>query len=177
MRKLFAMLVLLTLPALAFVAVSVAGEGVAGVDKSYRVDERVSTGGQPTPAQLATLKDLGFRTVVNLREPEEFDAAGEAAAARDLGLAYVTIPVKTAGPKSEQVDAFLDALKDPAVFPVFLHCGSGNRVGAFWMIRRVIVDRWSVYDAEQEALQIGLKSPNLREFALAEIANRMKPGR
>ena len=171
------MLATLVLPALAFVAVSLAGEGVAGIDKSYRVDERVSTGGQPTLAQLASLKDLGFRTVINLREPEEFDAAGEAAAAKDLGLAYLTIPVKTADPKSEQVDAFLDATRDPGVYPVFLHCGSGNRVGAFWMIRRVLVDRWSLYDAEQEARQIGLKSPNLREFALVEIANRQKPGR
>jgi len=174
MKKMLAMLVL---PTLAFVAVSVAGEGVAGIDKSYRVDERVSTGGQPTPAQLAALKDLGFRTVINLRETEEFDAAAEAAAARDLGLGYVHIPVKTADPKSEQVDVFLDAMKDPAVYPVFLHCGSGNRVGAFWMIRRALVDRWSLYDAEQEARQIGLKSANLREFALVEIANRLKPGR
>jgi uncharacterized protein (TIGR01244 family) len=174
MKKMLAMLVL---PALAFVAVSVAGEGVAGIDKSYRVDDRVSTGGQPTPAQLASLKDLGFRTIINLREPEEFDAAGEAAAAKELGLVYVSIPVRTADPRSEQVDAFLDATKDPGVYPVFLHCGSGNRVGAFWMIRRVLVDRWTLYDAEQEARQIGLKSPNLREFALVEIANRQKPGR
>jgi uncharacterized protein (TIGR01244 family) len=168
------MLAMLVLPALAFVAVSVAGEGVAGIDKSYRVDDRVSTGGQPTPAQLASLKDLGFRTVINLREPEEYDAAAEAAAAKDLGLAYVAIPVRTADPKSAQVDAFLAATKDPGVYPVFLHCGSGNRVGAFWMIRRVLVDGWSLSDAEQEARQIGLKSPNLREFALGEIANRQR---
>jgi uncharacterized protein (TIGR01244 family) len=174
MKKMWAVLVL---PTVAFAAVSVAGESVAGIERSCRVDDRVSTGGQPTPAQLATLKDLGFRTVINLREPEEYDAAAEEAAAKEFGLAYVNIPVRTADPKVEEVDAFLAALKDSGVYPVFIHCGTGNRVGAFWMIQRVLVDGWSLFDAEKEAHEIGLKSANLREFALGVIASRQKRGR
>lgn len=136
------------------------------IDKFFRVNEKVCTGGQPTRDQLASLKADGIRGIINLREPEEHDLKEEATLAKDLGLLYVSIPVKTAAPKDEQADAFLEATNDPKIFPLFIHCGSGNRVGAFWMIRRVLVDGWTPEKAEEEAKQIGMKSPNLRDFAL-----------
>lgn len=159
---------------LAAAAAVQAGEGATAIDKYFRVDDRVATGAQPTLAQLAVLKDEGVRTVINLREPEEFDAAAEAAAVKHLGLVYVSIPVKAADPKPEQVDAFLEATKDPKIYPAFIHCGTGNRVGAFWMIRRVLVDGWNPEEAEKEARQIGLKSPSLRDFALDVIGKRAR---
>lgn len=139
------------------------------IEKFGWVSDSVATGGQPTVPQVTSLAREGFRTIINLREPSEYDAAAEEVAVRELGLRYVNIPVKTADPKPEQVDAFLKATADPRIYPVFIHCGSGNRVGAFWMIRRVLVDGWTVEDAELQAKVIGLKSPNLREFALAYI--------
>ncbi|HEY6930917.1 MAG TPA: protein tyrosine phosphatase family protein [Thermoanaerobaculia bacterium] len=148
--------------------------GADAIDRFYRVNEQVATGAQPTVSQIADLAREGFRTIMNLREPGEYDSAAEEAAARELGLRYVSIPVKTADPKVEQLDAFLNATADPTIYPAFLHCGSGNRVGAFWMVRRVLVDGWSVPDAETEAVQIGMKSPNLREFALDYIQRHAK---
>jgi len=135
------------------------------IDNFFRVDAQVCTGGQPTREQLATLKAGGVRGIVNLREPEEHNIEEEAAAAKGLGLHYISIPVRTAAPKDEQVEAFLKATSDPTIFPLFIHCGSGNRVGAFWMIRRVLVDQWTPEKAEKEAKQIGLRSPNLLNFA------------
>lgn len=135
------------------------------IDRFLRVDDRVCTGGQPTVAQLATLPGKGVRTVIDLRDPSEHDVEAEAAAARELKLQFVNIPVKTAEPKEEQADAFLKATADPAIFPAFIHCGSGNRVGAFWMIRRVLVDGWTQEKAEEEARRIGLRSANLVDFA------------
>lgn len=151
--------------------------GASDIEKFHRVDARVSTAAQPTLPQIAELPAEGYRTVINLREPSEHDADAEVRAAKAAGLRYVSIPVRTADPKTEQVDAFLKALSDPAVFPVLLHCGSGNRVGAFWMIRRVLVDGWTSEDAEREAREIGMKSPNLKEFAAEYIRQhpRAKP--
>ncbi len=34
---------------------------------------------------------------------------------------------------------------------MFIHCTAAIRVGAFWMIRRVLRDGWKVEDAEEEA--------------------------
>ncbi len=37
------------------------------------------------------------------------------------------------------------------------------------MIRRVLVDKWDVEDAEKEAKVTGLKTENMKEFALEYI--------
>ena len=156
--------------ALFFGAAAVGGTGgIEEIDRFYRVNGQVATGAQPTVSQIGALAAEGYRTIVNLREPAEFDAAAEESAAKDLGLRYIAIPVKTADPKTEQLEAFLRATDDPAIYPAFLHCGSGNRVGAFWMIHRVLADHWTVDEAEKEAIRIGMKSPNLKEFALDYI--------
>lgn len=146
-----------------------AAPSTSDIEKFNTVSDRVATGGQPTVPQIASLAREGFRTIVNLREPAEYDAAAEEAAAKQNKLTYVNIPVKATEPRPEQVDAFLAALAKPGVYPVFIHCASGNRVAAFWMVRRVLVDKWDVEDAEREARLGGLKSPAMREFALDYI--------
>jgi uncharacterized protein (TIGR01244 family) len=151
--------------AVALFAAAVFGATCAEIDKFYWMDHRVATGGQPKTGELAALKREGFRTIVNLRQTSEYDAEAEAAEARRLGLGYVSIPVDSAAPRDEQVDSFLAAMKDKKLWPVFVHCGSGNRVAAFWMIHRVIVDGWEMGDAEFEARLVGLRSASLLEFA------------
>jgi uncharacterized protein (TIGR01244 family) len=146
-------------------AVVSAGATCADIEKFYWIDERIATGGQPLLEQIPALKKEGFRTIINLREPSEYDEAAEAAEARRLGLRYLSIPFRVADPKDEADDAFLAALKDRKIWPAFVHCGSGNRVAALWMIHRVVVDGWNFADAEYEAKLVGLKSENLREFA------------
>lgn len=146
-----------------------AGPSVADIDKFNTVSDRVSTGGQPTVPQIASLAREGFRTILCLREPSEYDAAAEEAAAREQKLTYLNIPVSKTDPRPEQVDAFLSALANPRIYPVFIHCASGNRVAAFWMIRRVLVDKWDLEDARFEARLVGLTSPVMKEFALDYI--------
>ncbi len=139
-----------------------------------RVNEQFSTGGQPTTADLAKMKSSGVKAIINLRLAREFDADAEAAAAKSLGLRYIWIPVDTANPKDDQADAFLKATSATENRPAFVHCGSANRVGTFWMIRRVLVDGWTPEKAEEEARRIGMHSPNLIEFARRYIQRHKK---
>ncbi len=149
-------------------AILAARPAVTEIDKFNWVSDRFATGGQPTVAQIASLKHEGFKTIVNLREASEYDAAAEEAAAKEQDLAYVNIPVNKENPKPEQVDVFLKLMKD-ARPPVFIHCATANRAAAFWMIRRVLVDKWDVEDAEREAKVAGLKTESTKAFALAYI--------
>ena len=136
-----------------------------------RVNTEFCTAGQPTVEELSDLKADGIRAVLNLRIPSEHDAAGEEAAVRDLGMNYFNIPVDGANIGDGQVEEFLALTDDESNQPMFIHCGSANRVGAFWMIRRAIRDGWSVSDAEAEADEIGLTSAALKDFALQYIQN------
>jgi uncharacterized protein (TIGR01244 family) len=131
-----------------------------------RVNEDFCTGAQPRIEHLAKLKADGVKAVINLRAPSEHRAAEEEAAAKELGLRYFNIPVAFGDPKDEQVTEFLKITDDKENRPAFIHCAGAVRVGAFWMIRRVLRDGWSVEKAEAEAEKIGLReSPHLSEFA------------
>ena len=160
---------LVLLLALLIPAAFLAAHGAADIEKFNAVSDKVATGGQPTPAQFIDLSREGYKTVICLREPGEFDAAGEESAVKSRGMSYVSIPVNKEDPKPEQVDKFLAALSSPKTFPVYIHCGTGNRVAAFWMIRRVLVDKWDVTDAEKEAKLVGLKTETMKQFALNYI--------
>jgi uncharacterized protein (TIGR01244 family) len=130
-----------------------------------RVNEDFCTAGQPTIEELTALKDDGNVAVLNLRTPEEHDAAAEQAAVEALGMKYFNIPVAGANADGSQAAEFLALTDDADNRPMFIHCASANRVGAFWMIRRVLRDGWDLERAEAEAEQIGLRAPALREFA------------
>jgi uncharacterized protein (TIGR01244 family) len=130
------------------------------------VDERVATGGQPTDAAFAKLAANGYRAVLNLRTASEgIDLKHEQEAIEKAGMRYVSIPVVSSAPKPEQVDEFIKSVKDKDNQPMLIHCGSANRVGAFWMIYRVVEQGWAEDKALEEATKIGLTSPGLKTFA------------
>lgn len=131
-----------------------------------RVNKDFCTGGQPKLEHLEKLKAEGVKSIINLRQPSEHRAEEEAAKAKELGLRYFNIPVAFGNPNEEQVGEFLKITDDPDNRPIFIHCTAAIRVGAFWMIRRVLRDGWKVEDAEEEAKKIGLReSPHWTEFA------------
>ena len=131
-----------------------------------RVNKDFCTGGQPKLEHLEKLKAEGVKSIINLRQPSEHRIEEEAAKAKELGLRYFNIPVAFGNPNEEQVAEFLKITDDPDNRPIFIHCTAAIRVGAFWMIRRVLRDGWKVEDAEEEAKKIGLReSPHWNEFA------------
>ena len=146
-----------------------AEEGPEGVRNYTRVDATVACAGATPPEAMAVLRERGFNAVINFRTAGENGATVDAgqAAAEAAGLTYVHIPFRQ--PSPEIVETFLAAVADPANQPVYIHCGSANRVGAMWLIKRVQQDGYSVEDALAEAEAIGLRSPALREFALGYL--------
>ena len=144
------------------------------IQNFLRLNEQVCTGGQPSMEDLAKLKAEGVKAIINLRQASEYNFEEEAAKAKELGLRYFYIPVNAADPRDEQVEEFLKVTADPENHPAFIHCRTANRVGAFWMIRRVLVDRWKIEDAEAEGKKIGLHRENLIEFARNYIERHRK---
>ncbi|CAN5724868.1 hypothetical protein BH18ACI4_BH18ACI4_05380 [soil metagenome] len=131
-----------------------------------RINDQFCVGAQPRLEHLERLKAEGVRAIINLRPPSEHRAAEEEAKAKELGLRYFNIPVVFGEPKEEQATEFLRITDNPKNRPAFIHCAASIRVGAFWLIRRVLRDGWKVEAAEEDAKKIGLReSPHLNEFA------------
>ncbi len=145
-------------------------EAPQGVRNYTRVDATVACGGATPPEAMVDLKRLGFTAVINFRTSQEEGVNIEASqtAAADAGLKYFHIPFRA--PSPEVAEEFLDIVADPSNQPVYIHCGSANRVGAMWFIKRVKQDGWNDARAMQEAETIGLRSEALKEFARAYVA-------
>lgn len=147
----------------------------APIRNFLKINDQFCTGGQPRIEHLEQLKAQGVKAIINLRQPSEHRAEEEAAKAKELGLRYFNIPVVYADPKEEQVTEFLKITDDPENRPAFIHCTAAIRVGAFWLIRRVLRDGWTYEEAEKEAEKVGLReSPHLREFARKYIEKHQK---
>ncbi len=131
---------------------------LSGIPNFLKLNDSVWTGGQPTMAQLEKLKEAGVATVINLRMHEEHDGRLEMARVTELGMRYVNVPVDYSRPDSADVGAFLNATDTTLNRGrVFIHCTAAIRVGAFWMIRRVVRDGADPARAREEARSIGLR--------------------
>jgi uncharacterized protein (TIGR01244 family) len=140
-----------------------------------QVNSEFCTGGQPRIEHFAKLKADGVKAVLNLRTPDEHRAEEERAAVQQAGLKYFNIPVMFGEPTDAQVDEFLKITDDPGNRPMFIHCTAAVRVGAFWMIRRVVRDGVSVEAAVEEGKKVGMvNAPHLEEFARQYIATHAK---
>ena len=161
--------------ALPFVTMTAAAQiqkkEIAGIVNYSRVDATVGCGGRVTPAAMTSLKSEGYVALINLRQASEpqADIEGSRAAAQAAGIKYIHLPFDASTPDPNVVDRFLAAVADTSNQPVFIHCGSANRVGGLWMIKRALRDGWPIEKAQAEAETIGLRDPGLTRFAISYI--------
>jgi len=72
-----------------------------------RLDDRITTSGEPTEAQLTDICSLGVRHVVNLGlHTHEKSVPDEAASVSRFGMKYSHIPVDVQNPTVEDFDKF-----------------------------------------------------------------------
>jgi uncharacterized protein (TIGR01244 family) len=97
-----------------------------------RLDERITTSGQPTEAQLAEICALGVRHIVNLAlHTHEKALPDEAASVSRLGMTYIHIPVDFQNPTEQDFEQFCSAMANLEAVPVHVHCIANYRVSAF----------------------------------------------
>jgi uncharacterized protein (TIGR01244 family) len=149
-------------------AQSVEKASVQGVTNFAQVKTTVACAGATSNDSLANIKKMGFASVINLRLANEqgADIDGEAAAAKAAGIKFFHVPFNGGMPDPAVADQFLKTITMPGNEPAFIHCASGNRAAAMWMIKRMVVDKWEADRASEEAAQLGLTNPALKNFAL-----------
>ena len=110
-------------------------------------------GGQPARQGFEYLRQLGVKTVINLRAENQ-----EAAEVKSLGLRYVHIPTRPWGRVPEaNIRMFLQVMRDRDSYPVFVHCERGaDRTGFMVGLYRIAFQDWSADRAYQEACAHGM---------------------
>jgi len=115
-----------------------------------RLDERLTTSGQPTEDQLRAIAQLGVDTVVNLglhTHPKALP--DERASVTGLGMAYVHQPVDFQNPTATDLAAFCDLMDRLQGRAVHVHCIANWRVSAF--LYRYRIDRLGWDEAKARA--------------------------
>ncbi|HUA62576.1 MAG TPA: sulfur transferase domain-containing protein [Verrucomicrobiae bacterium] len=149
-------------------AQTVTKENVDGIVNLRRLETTVACSGAIKPDTLPKIKQMGFVSVINLREPTEAGAnvQEEGEAARAAGLRYYSIPFNSRNPDPAVAGKFLDAITARGSEPAYIHCAGGGRAATMWFIKRVVVDHWEIDRAEKEATDLGMTSPTLKQFAI-----------
>src|SRR5688500_12691553 len=107
-----------------------AGPGF-GIPNATQPEDGLLLAGQPTAKQLKALAKAGYKTVIDLRLPEEDQGFDEAKAARKADLEYSNIPVMPEILDASTVKFFLTVLGN-AQRPVLIHCSSGARAAGLY---------------------------------------------
>lgn len=120
-----------------------------GVPNFHKVSDKLYRGAQPTAEGMKQLKNLGIKTIINLRALySDHDEIG------DTGLDYEHIRMTTWNPEIEDVARFLKIVTDSNQTPAFVHCKHGaDRTGTMCAIYRIIVQGWSKNQAIEEMTQ------------------------
>lgn len=177
MKRTLLFLVVMAFSALIATAQSqVKKETVPGITNFAEIETTVACAGAVVPSAVADIKKMGFKAIFNLRLPTEKGAnvEGEAAAAKEAGINYVYLPLNGRSPDPTVVDNFLKEITLPGNQPALIHCASGNRASALWLIKRVMVDGWETERAMNEATQLGAMSDTMKNFALDYIQTHKK---
>ena len=120
------------------------GPAFSGIYNYRAVDESLCTSGQPSVAQLGSVAEAGFTTVINLalHDDPRYSLPDERGTVHALGLTYVHIPVQFPAPTEADLLAFFAAMEAHRGEKVWVHCAANMRVSAFLGLYRVIRQDW-----------------------------------
>jgi protein tyrosine/serine phosphatase len=122
-----------------------------GLPNFHKVSQDLYRGAQPTADGIRQLKNIGIKTIINLRTfRSDKDEIG------DVEIGYEHIPMEAWHPEEEEVVKFLKIVTDKGKTPVFVHCRYGaDRTGLMCAIYRVAVCGWSKESAADEMVHGG----------------------
>jgi protein tyrosine phosphatase (PTP) superfamily phosphohydrolase (DUF442 family) len=100
-----------------------------------KINELISTSGQPTPEQFKQIAQEGFEVVINLALHNASNAIeNEDIVVTDLNMAYFHIPVNFENPKASDLKLFVNTLQALGANKVWVHCALNYRVSAFMYV-------------------------------------------
>src|SRR5258708_35223907 len=103
-------------------ASKVTKETIPGITNFARLETTVACGGATKAEAVPAIKQMGFASIINVREASEpgADVDQESAAARAVGLNFVNVPFNIASPAPDLVDRFIAAVTKKENTPAYI---------------------------------------------------------
>ena len=100
-----------------------------------KINELISTSGQPKIEELELIANEGFEVITNLAMPTTSNALeNEDKIVSSLNMSYIHIPVDFENPKISDLKLFLNVLQALGANKVWIHCAKNYRVSAFMYV-------------------------------------------
>ncbi|MEW6442397.1 MAG: sulfur transferase domain-containing protein [bacterium] len=141
-----------------------------------RYDSRITIGGVPDNEDLQQLKAQGYKTLIDLRDPDEKFGGWVERNARELGLRYVDIPISREAIRMEDVTRFIESLYEKGSAPIYAFSRFGRRPLALLLLFEAVAKKEHLPTIYRKASRFGLNLQGdllLQEF-LMEIYNSRK---
>ncbi|MFH7029474.1 MAG: beta-lactamase hydrolase domain-containing protein [Heteroscytonema crispum UTEX LB 1556] len=142
------------------------------MSNTKKVSDNLSAAGQVTKEELQQAADEGFKSVLNLRSPDEpgflVDEQQQAEAA---GLEYANIPLRPSEANQELTQAAIQQIENLPQ-PVLIHCAAGGRAGGIALIAAAVHEGLTYEEITQKAKEVGisLDQPHLKQFLLEKFS-------
>ena len=100
-----------------------------------KINELISTSGQPKIEEFDLIKNEGFEVVINLALCNASNAIeNEDKIVTNLGMSYFHIPVNFENPKASDLKLFINVMQSLGANKVWVHCAKNYRVSAFMYV-------------------------------------------
>ncbi|MDM3849169.1 MAG: sulfur transferase domain-containing protein [Aphanizomenon gracile PMC627.10] len=139
-----------------------------------KVNDNLSIAGQISAEELRKLAIEGFKSVLNLRDPDENGFFhDEKQEAQIVGLEYTNIPLNSQAPNQKLTAQAIQAVENLPK-PILIHCAGGARAGGIALIAEAIQAGLTYEQIAQKANELGinLEQPHLKQFLLEKFAAR-----
>jgi protein tyrosine phosphatase (PTP) superfamily phosphohydrolase (DUF442 family) len=142
------------------------------------IDDKPTSGGQPTEGAYAKAAANGFRSILTLRSARDgVDLLRERLMVEKHRLRYFNLAVTATLPAHKQIDEFLALVRDKGNHPMLVNCAYIERVAPYLMIFNLVEQGWSEERAVEDASRSGLRREELQALArgyLKSLANKSK---
>ena len=122
---------------------------------AYIDDKKISRSGQPNKTDFKFLKTSGYKTIISLRYPGEYEEVTDDSKLSGLpkDFSYVSIPIKDGGvPTEQQLTQFFTIINDSKNYPIHIHCRAGiGRAGVMTALYRHKINGWPINKAIEES--------------------------
>ncbi len=121
-----------------------------------KIDDRVTVGGVPTREDLTQLRELGYKTLIDVREDDEKFSGQVERHARELGLIYIAVPISRHGIDIDDVIRFYHMIYEKGSAPIYAFSRFGKKPLAFLLLFEAVANGDTIARVFERAGRIGL---------------------
>ncbi|MEH2233227.1 MAG: sulfur transferase domain-containing protein [Nostoc sp.] len=146
------------------------------MSNTKKVSDDLSAAGQLTSEELKQAAQEGFKSVLNLRSPDEAGFfSDEQQQAQAAGLQYANVPLKPTEANQEQTELAIQEIENLPK-PILIHCAAGARASGIALIANAISEGLTYEEISQKAQELGLnlEQPHLKQFLLEKYIAKQK---